>query len=166
VRTYQIRVDDQDYTVEIDDPNASPAIVQVNGIAFEVTIVGQTADVQPAQPVQPRRAVIDLDEGYVPTVATTFVETTPEVTPEPAQSEAKPPIEAEGAVEVVAPMPGKVMDVGVQVGDQVKQGDTLCNLEAMKMKSPIRTTSDGTVTQVLIREGQNVNYGDVLFTLS
>ena len=66
---------------------------------------------------------------------------------------------------VMAPMPGKVMDIAVKVGDKVGQGDTLCNLEAMKMKSPIRSPDEGTVAQVLISEGQNVGYGDILFTL-
>jgi biotin carboxyl carrier protein len=62
-------------------------------------------------------------------------------------------------------MPGKVLDIAVQSGSQVKQGDVLCNLEAMKMKSPIRSTADGTIAQIHISEGQNVNFGDVLFTL-
>ena len=63
-------------------------------------------------------------------------------------------------------MPGKILDIAAKVGDQIKQGDILCNLEAMKMKSPIRSTGDGVIAQVLISEGQNVGYGDVLFTLS
>jgi biotin carboxyl carrier protein len=36
----------------------------------------------------------------------------------------------------------------------------------MKMKSPIRSPDAGTIAQILIAEGQNVSYGDVLFTLS
>jgi acetyl-CoA/propionyl-CoA carboxylase biotin carboxyl carrier protein len=62
-------------------------------------------------------------------------------------------------------MPGKILDIAVQVGSQVAQGEVLCNLEAMKMKSPIRSTKGGTVAQVRISEGQTVNFGDVLFVL-
>ena len=62
-------------------------------------------------------------------------------------------------------MPGKIMDIVVKVGDKVNNGDILCNLEAMKMKSPIRSTAQGTIAEILISEGQNVNYGTVLFTL-
>ena len=63
-------------------------------------------------------------------------------------------------------MPGKVMDIVVKEGDQVRHGETLCSLEAMKMKSPIRCTVDGTIAQILISQGQSVKYGDILFTLS
>jgi biotin carboxyl carrier protein len=63
-------------------------------------------------------------------------------------------------------MPGNIVDIAVKVGDKVAQGDTLCNLEAMKMKSPIRSPGAGTIAQVLISEGQNVAYGDVLFALN
>jgi biotin carboxyl carrier protein len=63
-------------------------------------------------------------------------------------------------------MPGTILDIAVKVGDQVAQGDTLCNLEAMKMKSPIRSPGGGTIAQILISEGQNVGYGEILFTLA
>ena len=59
-------------------------------------------------------------------------------------------------------MPGTILDIAVKVGDSVQPGDMLCNLEAMKMKSPIRSSSSGTVTQILISEGQNVGFGDIL----
>jgi biotin carboxyl carrier protein len=62
-------------------------------------------------------------------------------------------------------MPGTILDIAAKPGDVVQQGDTLCNLEAMKMKSPIRSPVAGTVAQVLISEGQNVGHGDVLFTV-
>jgi biotin carboxyl carrier protein len=63
-------------------------------------------------------------------------------------------------------MPGTILDIAVKVSDQVAQGDILCNLEAMKMKSPIRSPGEGTIAQVMITEGQNVGYGDILFTLN
>jgi biotin carboxyl carrier protein len=79
---------------------------------------------------------------------------------------AAPPVASgSAATDVAAPMPGKILDIAVQVGSRVKQGDVLCNLEAMKMKSPIRSTTAGTIAQIRISEGQNVNFGDVLFTI-
>jgi len=161
VRTFRVTINDKSYTVEIDDPNASPAIVRVNGKAFTVAI---------AEPTQNRRAAAnveadtDIDAAYVPVVTTTFVEAAPEPKVEASVATASPA--GEGTEQVIAPMPGKILDIVVSVGAQVNQGDILCNLEAMKMKSPIRSTSAGAITQVLVTEGQNVDYGDVLFTLS
>jgi biotin carboxyl carrier protein len=101
----------------------------------------------------------------VPTVASTYVEATPIVEEEAAAAPSPAAAPGKAAIQVTAPMPGKILDIAVQVGSSVKQGDVLCNLEAMKMKSPIRSTSAGTVAQVLISEGQNVNFGNVLFVL-
>lgn len=162
MRTYQIIVNDQEYTVEIDNPNASPATVLVNGKPFTVTLNEQTVAGRPASGAS---TDIEADAAYMPMVTATFVETALPVDDEPTKTTA-PAAAVEGVQQVVAPMPGKIMDITAQVGAQIKQGDVLCNLEAMKMKSPIRSTTDGVITQVFISEGQNVNYGDVLFALS
>ena len=163
MRTYQIHVNDKDYDVEVDDLGTTPVTVRVNGETFQVTITDRTTAMQ----VAPRTdAYAEMEGTYVPVVTSTFVHTADvpaSETPVKVQALASAGEELES---VVAPMPGKVMDIAVKAGDQVGQGDTLCNLEAMKMKSPIRSPGAGTIAQVLISEGQNVNYGDVLVTLS
>ncbi len=50
----------------------------------------------------------------------------------------------------------------VQKGDSVKAGDTLIIIEAMKVMNPIKAEKGGTVTKVLIENGQPVEFGDVL----
>jgi biotin carboxyl carrier protein len=168
MRTYQLNVNGRDYVVEIDDPNASPVVVRVNGKTFKVTIAEQVAPaVRPVATAQATTPQLDIElESYVPAVTPTFVESVPAVELESTTTAAGAPVIPEGGVQsVVAPMPGKIMDIAVQAGARVKQGDELCNLEAMKMKTPIRSTADGVIAQVLVSEGQNVNYGDVLFTL-
>jgi biotin carboxyl carrier protein len=62
-------------------------------------------------------------------------------------------------------MPGKILDIAINAGDQVQQGQVLCALEAMKMKSPIRALRAGTVHQVQVHDGQTVDYGDLLFVV-
>jgi biotin carboxyl carrier protein len=165
LRSFTITVDGQTYSVEIDDPNASPVQVKVNGNPFEVTI--EERGEPQAKASEAPRAEVDLKvDAYVPAVATTFVDVDlePGTEADAAGSAAAAPA-AEDTEPVTAPMPGTVLDIAVKAGDQVAQGDTLCNLEAMKMKSPIRAPSAGTIAQILISEGQNVGYGDVLFTL-
>lgn len=53
----------------------------------------------------------------------------------------------------------------VQVGDTVKEGDTLCIIEAMKILNEIESDKAGTVKQVLCENGQAVEYGQALYII-
>jgi len=70
----------------------------------------------------------------------------------------------EGAV--VAPMTGKVVSVRVRQGDQIKAGQTLCVVEAMKMENEIVAIRAGVVKEVLVSEGSPVSEGEALFVLA
>ncbi len=54
----------------------------------------------------------------------------------------------------------------VRPGDAVKKGDTILLVEAMKTFNPITAEKDGTVTELLVDDGQPVEYGEPLFVLS
>jgi biotin carboxyl carrier protein len=71
-------------------------------------------------------------------------------------------VEAEGRQQIVAPMPGKVVRLLVQVGDQVEAGQGLLVVEAMKMQNEVRSPKTGTVERLLAKEGQAVYAGDIL----
>jgi biotin carboxyl carrier protein len=71
-------------------------------------------------------------------------------------------LEAEGRQHVVAPMPGKVIRLLVNVGDVVEAGQGLLVVEAMKMQNEIRSPKKGKVERLHATEGQAVNAGDVL----
>ena len=64
-----------------------------------------------------------------------------------------------------APMPATVLKVLVAPGAQVRKGDALLILEAMKMELPVRSAADGVVRAVLCREGELVQAGAVLAEL-
>ncbi|MBU2407729.1 MAG: acetyl-CoA carboxylase biotin carboxyl carrier protein [Gammaproteobacteria bacterium] len=53
----------------------------------------------------------------------------------------------------------------VEVGSQVKEGDTVCIIEAMKILNEIEADKSGTVTQILGKNGQAVEYGQPLFII-
>jgi acetyl-CoA carboxylase biotin carboxyl carrier protein len=53
----------------------------------------------------------------------------------------------------------------VEVGDTVKEGDTLCIIEAMKILNEIEADKSGTVTRILADNGQAVEYGQPLFVI-
>jgi biotin carboxyl carrier protein len=63
---------------------------------------------------------------------------------------------------VYPPMPGKITEVMVKVGDAVKSGETVCILEAMKMFNELKASSEGTVKEVNVQPGSNVTPNDLL----
>ena len=66
---------------------------------------------------------------------------------------------------LVAPMPGKVIDLKVKVGSKVKKGDTLVILEAMKMEHQVKASEDGKVTKVLIKKDDQLENGALLMVV-
>lgn len=68
----------------------------------------------------------------------------------------------EGAITVKAPMPGKISALKVEEGTDVKRGDVLLVLEAMKMQNDITATADGKLHEMRVKVGDNVKTGDVL----
>lgn len=66
------------------------------------------------------------------------------------------------AKEIKAPMPGLIFDIKVKEGDEVKKGDALIILEAMKMENILKSPGDGTVKTIKIKKGQSVEKNQVL----
>ncbi len=61
---------------------------------------------------------------------------------------------AEGSLK--APMPGKILDIMVKVGDQVTKGQPIVILEAMKMENELKSPIDGTVANIDVETGQSL----------
>jgi propionyl-CoA carboxylase alpha chain len=72
------------------------------------------------------------------------------------------PADQLAAGSLVAPMPGSVIRVAVEVGDEVKQGQALLWLEAMKMEHTISAPADGVVAELNVAKGEQVEVGAVL----
>lgn len=144
---YQLTVDGKTYEVEVGDVSTSPVEVLVNGVAKSVTFA--TGAVAAAPTPAPALAAAPAPAPAAPAKA------------EPAPA----PAAAVEGTKVVAPMPGKILSVLVKVGQNVKQGDTVCTLEAMKMEMPISSTGSGVVKAVHVTVGQTVAYNDALVTL-
>jgi len=66
------------------------------------------------------------------------------------------------ANEIHAPMPGLILEVSVKENQEVKEGDSLCVLEAMKMENALLAPCDGIIKAVTIKKGQTVDKGDLL----
>ena len=66
---------------------------------------------------------------------------------------------------LIAPMPGKVIDLKVKVGSKVKKGETLVILEAMKMEHQVKASEDGKVSKLLIRKDDQLENGALLMVV-
>lgn len=124
--------------------------ITVNGTAYEVEVEDMGGAVASAPKVAAPKAAPAPAAAPAPKAAA----------PAPA---AKPV--AAGAATVSAPMPGKVLEVKVKVGDAVKAGDVIMVLEAMKMQNEIMAPADGTISDVRVSAGQAVNTGDIMIVM-
>jgi biotin carboxyl carrier protein len=64
--------------------------------------------------------------------------------------------------DVKAPMPGLIIDVALETGQEVKKGDALLILEAMKMENVIKSPTDGIISKVHIKKGESVEKNQIL----
>jgi len=90
----------------------------------------------------------------------------PKAAPQPAPAAAPAQKPAAGASAVTAPLPGTVTKVLVAVGQQVKAGETVLTMEAMKMENNITAETAGTVKAILVQPGAQVQSGDALVELA
>ena len=67
--------------------------------------------------------------------------------------------------EITAPMGGKVIDIKVNPGDSVNEGDEVVIIEAMKMELPVVATGSGTVKEINCKKGDTVEADSVLIVL-
>ncbi len=152
---YNFNINNNPYEVKIVSIKGTLAVVEVNGVEFSVDVsdigdLGVHAAAprqQPAAPPPPAAA---------PAPA-------PAAAPKPAAAAAPEPAAGENAI--VSPMPGQVQKILVSPGDDVKVGDIVVTIEAMKMENQIRATSDGTVSKILVNEGDVVAEGAPLVSL-
>ncbi len=66
---------------------------------------------------------------------------------------------------LVSPMPGKVVELIVNKGDQVKAGDNLLTIEAMKMNHIVKANEDGVIAELFVQENDQLDYGAVLMII-
>ena len=66
---------------------------------------------------------------------------------------------------IASPMPGKVVKILVEVGDEVKEGDTVIIVSAMKMESEYKVQKDRVVKEILVKEGDTVDGNQTLIVV-
>jgi biotin carboxyl carrier protein len=138
-----ITVNGRPFTVEV----AGDGRVLVDGIAYDVALEGEMATVGG-----------ESYEIQVSGLAVTHLAPSPD----PSGVVTAPrPVEA-GAGAVLAIMPGKIVRVLVEPGQQVEEGSPVCVLEAMKMENELRARQTGTVRALHVKPGDDVEKDQVL----
>ena len=126
---------------------------------FQVTVNGNTYEVE----VEELGAVASAPCGAPVQVAPVQVA---QAMPKVVAPVAPAPVASTGAHKVVAPMPGKIVDVKVSVGQTIKEGDLVAILEAMKMENEIFASASGTVASVNTSAGNMVEANDVIISIN
>ena len=117
--------------------------ITVNGKAYDVAVEEVTGGAPVAAPAAP-------------------VQTAAPATPAPV---AAPAPVVTGGTAVNSPMPGTILDVKVNVGDTVAEGQVLMILEAMKMENDIVAPVAGKVAAINVKKGDSVNSNDALASI-
>lgn len=129
-------------------------VVNINNKEYEVEVEKGKANLIRTTEVVSKE--VDTDSAPTVTKALTPV-AVPTVAPENS---------IKSGTKLEAPMPGTVVDIKVNVGDQVKRGQLLVILEAMKMENEIYAAEDGRVVQVLVSRGSSVNTNETMIVLN
>lgn len=142
MKEFKYTIDGKEYNVEIGDINEETyvASVKVNGEAYEVGM---------EKPAEPEKKKVELGKPVA----------------ENDEESAAPAAAANTAGAIKAPLPGTITAINVKVGDEVKAGDAVLVLEAMKMANNIEAEKSGKVTAICVKIGQSVLEDDPLFVV-
>jgi len=142
---YHITLDGKTFVVEVlSDPTKDKVQVRINGETLQVQVGPAEETTSPAATPAPRPS--------------------PTLSAGPAAP--LPAAWSQNGSQLVSPLPGTVVSVSVQTGQQVDAGDDLLVIEAMKMKNRIRSPRSGTVGEVLVQVGQQIGHGAPLLVWS
>ena len=142
MKEFKYKINGNEYKVTVGEINDNIAHLEVNGTPYEV----------------------EMEEAPKPEPVKPVVRPVAAAQPAPAAS-AAPARPAAGKGGVKSPLPGVILDVKVSVGAEVKKGDLLLILEAMKMENTILADRDGKVTAINVRNGDSVLEGTDLVVI-
>lgn len=140
MKKFKFTIRGNNYNVELVSIEDNVAEIEVNGSTYQVEIHKEIQQSKTPTLIRPR---------IVPST-------------ESGQAKTSKPTERKGAGFIKAPLPGTILEMKVKVGDEVKIGDTLLIMEAMKMENNIKADRAGTITALKINVGDSVLEGDVL----
>lgn len=143
MKTYNFKINGNEYAVEINSVEGNIATVSVNGTQYQVEMENAPAVAQPVVQAPAQAAA----------------------TPAPAPVSAPAPKPSGNGTKVTSPLPGVIIEISVKEGQQVKAGQKVAIIEAMKMENEICASCDGTVTAINVHKGDSVQEGTPVVTI-
>ncbi len=145
MKKFKFTINGNQYETEILTVEDNIAEVEVNGTLYKVEVDKTMKAVKTPKLI--RQAVVPSTDSH-PSVAKTSNPSAPK-----------------GAGSIKSPLPGVILEMYVREGDDVKMGQKLLMLEAMKMENNIEADKAGKVVSILKHKGDNVMEGDVLIII-
>lgn len=146
MKTYQLQIDGQPYEVTVAALDTNPVQVTVNGELLEVWLQGEPAEINSVRSASPALSSAKPAGPH----------------PRTAEIPAANMASLKKDRQVLAPIPGVITDLHVMVGQSVNPGESLCSLEAMKMKNIIRASRPGVIADIHVTQGQHVFHQQLL----
>ena len=141
MKEYKFKIGGKEYNVTVNPKEGKLFDVTVNGATYEVE--SENAPIAAPAP-QPAAAPV-------------------QAAPAAAAPAAKP---AGAGEKVASPLPGVIIEISVKEGQQVKAGQKVAILEAMKMENEIPAPKDGTITEIHVHKGDTLQEGDPVVTIA
>ena len=145
MKEYNITINNRSHNVIVKKIQSDLAIVEVNGTDYEVEIEKKI-----------RRHLEPLD--VKPTLQTGSRAT---AAPEPVPAEKL----SASTNQILAPLPGLIMNVLVKAGDKIKANQIVMKMEAMKMENDVKSDQDGIIEKIHVKPGDSVLENSPLITL-
>ena len=139
MKKFKFSISGNEYDVSIHDIEENTAQIEVNGTKYEVEIKREVKASKTPKLVR-KPVVQQPGEGQITK-------------------------KQSGGSAVKAPLPGTILKINVAVGDQVKAGQSMLVMEAMKMENQVLSEKDGEVKAIKIKEGDVVLQDDVLIEI-
>jgi len=156
MQRYQVVVNGNTYSVTVKSIVGATAVVDVDGWEFHVAIDEES---------ELGGSVATHINAAGPSPGDS--KSAPAVAKSPTTKKRSSALEALGPRKTAAPevsgkgvvsanLPGQIVEIIAKVGDEVKKGQLVCKMEAMKMVNEVVATVDGTIKEILVEEKQNV----------
>ncbi len=149
MKRFELLLNDKAYLVEVTKISSDGALVNVNGVHYEVGIKDLTAASQAPQIMRITEPATARAAGAAPAGQ-----------PQPAVETVA------GETIIKAPLPGLIIDIKVDVGDKIQVGDVLLVIETMKMENNVMSPRAGTIKEIKVAKGESVNEGAPMIVIS